>query len=141
MRATAILALATLAQATSSNTEYPTYKVPSFNLNGLTTSIKQTLVQALEQDGIVAFQGIPNFPTLRRNYLQTAAECSNKAKDLDLLMHKELVDGTQRKTFSINMNGLDKSIVDQCPEYAVAHDQYTKMVDGVTKTFAAVMDD
>ncbi|KAF0691851.1 Aste57867_16993 [Aphanomyces stellatus] len=140
MKTSAILCLAAIAAATTTN-DYPLYKVPSFNINALNADAQQNLIQALEQDGIIAFQDIPNFPTLRRNYLQTAAECANKAKDLDLLMNKELVDGTQRKTFSINMNGLDKSIVDRCPEYAAAHDQYTKMVDGVTKTFAAVMDD
>ncbi|KAF0693661.1 Aste57867_15395 [Aphanomyces stellatus] len=141
MRVSVILsAIGTLVAAVSDVT-YPASKVSSFNLNALNANAKHELLQALEHHGIVAFQDIPNFPTLRRNYLQTAAECANKAKDLDLLMHKELVDGTQRKTFSINMNGLDKSIVDRCPEYAAAHDQYTKMVDGVTKTFAAVMDD
>ncbi|KAF0691852.1 Aste57867_16994 [Aphanomyces stellatus] len=137
----AVLSLIATVTAATKDDAYPSYKVHAFDLNDLNAATQQSMVQALDHHGIVAFQNIPNFPTLRRDYLQTAAECSNKAKDLDLLMHKELVDGTLRKTFSINMNGLDKSIVDRCPEYAAAHDQYTKMVDGVTKTFAAVMDD
>ncbi|KAG9401377.1 hypothetical protein AC1031_009242 [Aphanomyces cochlioides] len=98
--------------------ELSPFAVPSFDLNSLGEDAKHDLVQTLETSGIVAARGIPNFASVRLNYLQSAAECASDAKDFDQLLHKEIDDGTQRRTLSINMEALDPAVAARCPSFA-----------------------
>ncbi|CAK4690800.1 unnamed protein product [Aphanomyces euteiches] len=136
MRAISVLALLSSVAAVS----YPPFAVPSFDLNSLGEDAKHDLVQALESSDIVAARSIPNFASVRLNYLQTAAECASDAKDFDQLLHKEIDDGTQRRTLSINMEALDPAVAARCPSFAAAHEKYSAVIDQATTQFASALD-
>ncbi|RHZ42666.1 hypothetical protein DYB26_005432 [Aphanomyces astaci] len=129
-----------LVAAVAGATNYPPYQVPSFDLNTITTDGQHALVRALETSGIVAVRGIPDFEATRLAYLHTATNCAASAHDLDQLLKKELVDGTQRRTFSMNMQGLNDQVAERCPAFAIAHARYASTIDTATAQFAKTLD-
>ncbi|KAH9139214.1 hypothetical protein AeRB84_016507, partial [Aphanomyces euteiches] len=62
------------------------------------------------------------------------------AKDFDQLLHKEIDDGTQRRTLSINMEALDPAVAARCPSFAAAHEKYSAVIDQATTQFASALD-
>ncbi|RHY07795.1 hypothetical protein DYB25_009320, partial [Aphanomyces astaci] len=120
---------------------YPSFDVPSFPLNGLTLATKHAMASALETTGMISLREVPGFQAARRRYLEAAADCAtSNPVDFDQLLSKTLMDGTIRRTLSINMNGVHDAIADRCPEFATSHAQYTTVVNHATAKFAAALD-
>ncbi|OWZ17588.1 hypothetical protein PHMEG_0008451 [Phytophthora megakarya] len=118
------------------------FRVPPVDFTQLSSSVNNAhnfdLLAKLQENGIVALQNVPNFSTLRQEYLRTAATCAVQAqkKGAEFLLHRQLRDGTNRYTVSLESGRQLSETLDQsaqllavCPEYVQIHAAFSAAVE------------
>ncbi|KAH9119975.1 hypothetical protein LEN26_011346 [Aphanomyces euteiches] len=118
--------------------KYPTFEIPAFDVTK--TADAPSLVAALKNSGIVALKNIPNYQTTREAYLQAAARCVSMSHEH--VIHKRLVDGTQRRTLSTHAKSdlVPESLTNACPEYVQTVKAFNEVVDQAGMALAKALD-
>ncbi|RHY26725.1 hypothetical protein DYB32_007341 [Aphanomyces invadans] len=134
----AAAAVAFLATAVHAAAVYPTYEIPAFDVQ--VGSEAPSLVAALKATGLVALKNIPDYTTTRAAYLQAAAECVSASHEN--VIHKRLIDGTQRRTLSTHADTdlIPDSLVEACPDYVAALKKFNGVIDQAGLAFARALD-
>ncbi|RLO10034.1 hypothetical protein DYB28_008914 [Aphanomyces astaci] len=135
MKVSATLALFATATARAA---YPTYDIPAFDVQ--VGSEASSLVAALKSTGLVALKNIPDYSTTRTAYMQAAAECVTAPHEN--VIHKRLVDGTQRRTLSTHadLDLVPESLTNACPDYVAALKAFNGVIDKAGVAFARALD-
>ncbi|RQM24166.1 hypothetical protein B5M09_012131 [Aphanomyces astaci] len=135
MKVPATLALFATATARAA---YPTYDIPAFDVQ--VGSEASSLVAALKSTGLVALKNIPDYSTTRTAYMQAAAECVTAPHEN--VIHKRLVDGTQRRTLSTHadLDLVPESLTNACPDYVAALKAFNRVIDKAGVAFARALD-
>ncbi|CAK4643925.1 unnamed protein product [Aphanomyces euteiches] len=117
---------------------FPTYEIPAFDVSN--SADASSLVAALKSTGIVALKNIPNYEATRETYLEAAARCVSASHEN--VIHKRLVDGTQRRTLSTHADSdlVPDSLVNSCPDYVQALKAFNDVVDQASLAFAKALD-
>ncbi|RLO10437.1 hypothetical protein DYB28_002607 [Aphanomyces astaci] len=135
MKVSATLALFATATARAA---YPTYDIPAFDVQ--VGSEASSLVAALKSTGLIALKNIPDYSTTRTAYMQAAAECVTAPHEN--VIHKRLVDGTQRRTLSTHadLDLVPESLTNACPDYVAALKAFNGVIDKAGVAFARALD-
>ncbi|OQR92213.1 hypothetical protein ACHHYP_03951 [Achlya hypogyna] len=133
-----VYAASTLLAAAVHATTYPTYTITSVDMAD--PSAASAMKDALRATGIVALKGIPKFETTRLAYVAAAESCV--ATPHADVMRKLMVDGTQRRTLSTNVDlgTVPASLLQACPEYVAALGDFNALLNTATATFAKLLD-
>lgn len=129
------------------------FRVPPVDFTQLSSSPNNAhnfdLLSHLQDNGIIALQNVPNFATLRQEYLRTAADCAVQAqkKGAEFLLHRQLRDGTNRYTVSLESGRQLTEILDQsaellaiCPEYVEIHAAFSAAVELAVANVGTALD-
>lgn len=125
--------------------ELDAFEVPAVDFLKLAVS-SQSLLAALQSDGIVALKNIPQYEQLRTAYLLEATQCALAAgsKGDSFLQHKTLDDGTKRYTISAtagkDIGRADQDTQTRCPEYAAKYKAFSLLVEGVVAALGKTLD-
>ncbi|CAK4696237.1 unnamed protein product, partial [Aphanomyces euteiches] len=132
------LSIALLACIAAVQAAFPKYEIPAFDVTK--TADAPLLVAALKTSGIVALKNIPNYETTRDAYLDAAARCVSASHGN--VLHKRLVDGTQRRTLSTRADSdlVPESLTDACPDYVETLKAFNAVVDEAGIAFAKALD-
>ncbi|CAK4108211.1 unnamed protein product [Aphanomyces euteiches] len=117
---------------------FPTYEIPAFDVSN--SADASSLVAALKSTGIVALKNIPNYEATWETYLEAAARCVSASHEN--VIHKRLVDGTQRRTLSTHADSdlVPDSLVNSCPDYVQGLKAFNDVVDQASLAFAKALD-
>jgi hypothetical protein len=129
------------------------YRVPPVDFTQLSSAPGNAhnvdLLAKLQQDGIIALQNVPNYASLRGEYLRTAANCAVQAqrKGAEFLLHRQLRDGTNRYTVSLKSGRELAEVLDQsaellalCPEYVEVHAAFSEAVELAVANVGTALD-
>ncbi|KAF4143480.1 hypothetical protein GN958_ATG07213 [Phytophthora infestans] len=129
------------------------FRVPPVDFTQLSSATNNAhnfdLLAKLQENGIIALQNVPNFATLRHEYLRTAATCAVQAqkKGAEFLLHRQLRDNTNRYTVSLEsgrqlMESLDQSaeLLAICPEYVEIHAAFSSAVELAVANVGTALD-
>ncbi|KAL3672632.1 hypothetical protein V7S43_001927 [Phytophthora oleae] len=129
------------------------FRVPPVDFTQLSSSPNNAhnfkLLSHLQDNGIIALQNVPNFATLRQEYLRTAATCAVQAqkKGAEFLLHRQLRDGTNRYTVSLESGRQLTETLDQsaellaiCPEYVEIHAAFSAAVELAVANVGTALD-
>lgn len=112
------------------------YAVPAVDFTALTSSSSQAaLLGAMQKDGIVALQNVPNYASLRAKYLAKAAACAVTAQEnkAEFLLFRKLTDGTKRFTISTEsgrkLQESGKETLEHCPGYLEVYHEFSQLVE------------
>ncbi|TYZ66422.1 hypothetical protein PybrP1_001761, partial [[Pythium] brassicae (nom. inval.)] len=121
------------------------FDVPTVDYLQLAAS-SESLLTALQTDGIVALKNIPQYEQLRAAYLLEATQCALAAgREGDaFLQHKTLNDGTKRFTISATAGkDLGRAVQEtqsSCPGYAAQYMAFSQVVEGVVAALGKTLD-
>ncbi|KAG9399382.1 hypothetical protein AC1031_011773 [Aphanomyces cochlioides] len=132
------LSFALLSCIAAVQAAFPKYEIPAFDVTKAADA--PLLVAALKTSGIVALKNIPNYETTRDAYLDAAARCVSASHEH--IIHKRLVDGTQRRTLSTHADSdlVPQSLTDACPEYVQTLKAFNEVVDQAGMALAKALD-
>ncbi|GMF11226.1 unnamed protein product [Phytophthora lilii] len=129
------------------------FRVPPVDFTQLSSAAGNAhnadLLAKLQANGIVALQNVPSFAALRKEYFRTAATCAVQAqrKGAEFLLHRQLRDGTNRYTVSLESGRLLTETLDQspellrlCPEYAEIHAAFSAAVELAVANVGSALD-
>ncbi|RLN49618.1 hypothetical protein BBJ28_00002633 [Nothophytophthora sp. Chile5] len=129
------------------------YRVPPVDFSRLSGASSNAynleLLAALQLDGIVALQNVPRYAELRQEFLGAAAACAVKAQaqGAEFLLHRQLRDGTNRYTVSVESGRqLEDALADGgellalCPEYAQLHQAFSEAVEHAVANVGSALD-
>ncbi|KAL4118746.1 hypothetical protein PRIC2_011068 [Phytophthora ramorum] len=129
------------------------FRVPPVDFTQLSSAAGNThnldLLAKLQQNGIVALQNVPNYAQLRQEYLRTAANCAVQAqhKGAEFLLHRQLRDGTNRYTVSLESGhqlsdtlAQSQELLATCPEYVQIHSAFSAAVELAVASVGSALD-
>ncbi|KAG6582893.1 uncharacterized protein IUM83_17376 [Phytophthora cinnamomi] len=129
------------------------FRVPPVDFTQLSSAADNAhnfdLLARLQENGIVALQNVPNFSNLRKEYLRTAADCAVQAQrqGAEFLLHRQLRDGTNRYTVSLESGHRLSETLDQsaqilaiCPEYVEVHAAFSAAVELAVANVGTALD-
>ncbi|KAI9916454.1 hypothetical protein PsorP6_016828 [Peronosclerospora sorghi] len=129
------------------------FPVPSVDFAALSSSVHNAhnveLLAAFQAHGILSLRNVPQYATLRREYLRTAAACAVHAQQhgADFLLHRQLRDGTHRYTVSLESGyRLSQSLTESetllalCPEYLELHAAFSAVVEVAVASVGTALD-
>ncbi|ETI40871.1 hypothetical protein L917_04893 [Phytophthora nicotianae] len=129
------------------------FRVPPVDFTQLSSAPNNAhnfdLLAKLQENGIIALQNVPNFASLRQEYLRTAATCAVQAqkKGAEFLLHRQLRDGTDRYTVSLESGRQLTETLDQsaellavCPEYVEIHAAFSAAVELAVANVGTALD-
>ncbi|RLN32628.1 hypothetical protein BBJ28_00000420 [Nothophytophthora sp. Chile5] len=129
------------------------YRVPPVDFSRLSgaasNAYNHELLAALQLDGIVALQNVPRYAELRQEFLGAAAACAVKAQaqGAEFLLHRQLRDGTNRYTVSVESGRqLEDALADGgellalCPEYVQLHQAFSEAVEHAVANVGSALD-
>ncbi|CAI5708709.1 unnamed protein product [Peronospora effusa] len=129
------------------------FRVPSVDFTKLSSAVDNAdnykLLTNLQENGIIALKNVPSYSILRQEYLRTAVSCAMKAQkqDAEFLHHRQLRDGTNRYTVSLESGhelseALDKSqqLLELCPEYVEIHAAFSAVVELAVANVGTALD-
>ncbi|RLN48173.1 hypothetical protein BBJ29_000275 [Phytophthora kernoviae] len=129
------------------------FRVPPVDFTQLSSASDNAnnlqLLSILQENGIVALQNVPNYAILRREYLHKAADCAVKAQeqDAEFLLHRQLRDGTNRYTVSLESGRqMDETLTNSpellalCPEYVQVYAAFSAAVELAVANVGTALD-
>lgn len=129
------------------------FRVPPVDFTQLSSAANNAhnfdLLARLQENGIIALQNVPKFSNLRSEYLRTAAECAVQAQrqGAEFLLHRQLRDGTNRYTVSLESGRRLSETLDQsaqllaiCPEYVEVHAAFSAVVELAVANVGTALD-
>ncbi|KAF1329280.1 hypothetical protein FI667_g5980, partial [Globisporangium splendens] len=128
------------------------YVVPAVDFSQLgsgadaAADTRTALLQAMQKDGIVALQNVPQYAALREKYLTKAAACAVTAKDnrAEFLLYRKLTDGTKRYTISTEsgrkLSESGKETLEHCPGYLEVYQEFSKLVEDTVADIGKALD-
>ncbi|KAG7380306.1 hypothetical protein PHYPSEUDO_007318 [Phytophthora pseudosyringae] len=129
------------------------FRVPPVDFTQLSSAANNAhnveLLAKLQENGIVALQNVPNFAALRHEFLRTAATCAvqGQRKGAEFLLHRQLRDGTNRYTVSLESGRQLPETLEQsvdllaiCPEYAEIHAAFSSAVELAVANVGTALD-
>lgn len=139
-----LVALASCGMA--AETSFVPVHVEYSSLMNTNVDLRADLVHALQQEGIVVVEGIPNFSALKQLALRTSLECAPES-----LAHKTTVfasDNSTRRTFATSVTGsvyqsFKHKVVGaaRCDRFDESSLELRKVVSRVTEAFFGFLDD
>ncbi|CAH0515366.1 unnamed protein product [Peronospora belbahrii] len=142
-----------LLSPTTSALQPRNFRIPSVDFTQLSSAVNNVhnfkLLTTLQENGIVALQNVPNYSILRQEYLQTAITCAVQAQkqDVEFLLHRQLRDGTNRFTMSLESGHQLSETLDQsqqllalCPEYVEIHAAFSAVVELAVANVGTALD-
>uniref|UniRef100_K3WVE2 Isopenicillin N synthase-like Fe(2+) 2OG dioxygenase domain-containing protein n=1 Tax=Globisporangium ultimum (strain ATCC 200006 / CBS 805.95 / DAOM BR144) TaxID=431595 RepID=K3WVE2_GLOUD len=139
-------ALAVAAAAVGVCAALDDYVVPAVDFSKLKSGADAALLQAMQQDGIVALQNVPQYAALREKYLAKAAACAVTARDnkAEFLLYRKLTDGTKRYTISTEsgrkLSESGKETLEHCPGYLEVYQEFSKLVEDTVADVGKALD-
>ncbi|GMF21180.1 unnamed protein product [Phytophthora fragariaefolia] len=129
------------------------FRVPPVDFTQLSSAAANAhnldLLARLQENGIVALRNVPNFVGLRKEYLRTAAACAVQAQQqgAEFLLHRQLRDGTNRYTVSLESGRRLSETLDQsaqilavCPEFVEVHAAFSAAVELAVANVGSALD-
>ncbi|KAE8979752.1 hypothetical protein PF005_g19607 [Phytophthora fragariae] len=129
------------------------FRVPPVDFTQLSSAANNAhnfdLLARLQENGIIALQNVPKFSNLRSEYLRTAADCAVQAQrqGAEFLLHRQLRDGTNRYTVSLESGRRLSETLDQsaqllaiCPEYVEVHAAFSAVVELAVANVGTALD-
>lgn len=131
----------------------PAFRVPPVDFTQLSgasdNAYNRQLLSLLQQDGIIALQNVPHYAALRKEFLETAADCAVRAQahGAEFLLHRRLRDDTDRFTVSLKSGlQLDETLrssaqlLQLCPEYVQVHAAFSAAVELAVANVGSALD-
>lgn len=126
------------------------YAIPSIDYTQLSGDAENAynadLLAALQKDGILSLRNVPEYAALREKYLAAAAECAVSAQSggAEFLLHRKLLDGTNRYTISLEagrrLGEFGDETLAHCPQYLDVYQQFSAVVEAAIANVGSALD-
>lgn len=145
-----VAAVASTLSVCTASSVLDDYAVPAVDFTALSspssTASRAALLGAMQRDGIVALQNVPNYASLRAKYLAKAASCAVTAQEnkAEFLLFRKLTDGTKRFTISTEsgrkLHESGKETLEHCPGYLEVYHEFSQLVEDAVAGVGKALD-
>uniref|UniRef100_K3W6M3 Uncharacterized protein n=1 Tax=Globisporangium ultimum (strain ATCC 200006 / CBS 805.95 / DAOM BR144) TaxID=431595 RepID=K3W6M3_GLOUD len=119
---------------------YDDVSVPSLEYHAM--QFDAAIARKLQAYGVVTIKNVPDYTTLRNEYLRAAAECaweSRTEENARGILYRVLDDGTERLTIG-STDGVDALDSADCPAYQQSKQAFNDVVESAVLQFTAAFD-